>query len=113
MEPSPQGFDMRYVDARAELRRLQGEDDGAHVMTAAGSSEVKTLNIQSESIIEKVALNPQVFWCYHYVSSVPDPTSGKVLFGGDFGDYVSWATTYATEKFYGVSPMYATDMPSE
>ncbi|MFC1804010.1 hypothetical protein ACFL0D_08625 [Thermoproteota archaeon] len=80
MEPTPQGFDMRYVDPRAELRKLQSEKEGAHVMTAVGDNLIKTLNIPSDAIMKKVALNLQVFWCYQYVSIVKDPDSNKVLF---------------------------------
>ena len=57
-------------------------------LLARAGNMLKTLNIQTQAIMKKVALNPQVFWCFPYVSSVRD--SGMLMFSGDMGGHVSW-----------------------
>ena len=74
---------------------------------------IKIIPLEFESIMKKVALNPLVFQCYNYVNTVRDPETGADLYDGDFADYISWCVIWATEKFYGVSPSFIIDLPSE
>jgi len=67
------GYRSTFVDPRAELNKIYGEDEGSRVMTSVGGQMLNTLNIQTQAIMKKVALNAQVFWCFQYVSSVRDP----------------------------------------
>ena len=69
---------------------------------AAGIADdlLDTVKLQTQAILKKVALNPSVFQCYQYVSNVRDPATNKVLFSGDFGDYISWSVVFATRVFY-------------
>lgn len=48
------------------------------------------LDVNTRAILKKVALNPSVFWGFQYVTSQFDGETGRVLFGGDIGDSLSW-----------------------
>ena len=65
-----------------------GEEEGYDIFAQVGGNIINTVSIQSQDILKKVALNPQVFWCYQYFSKTYDPDMGKVLFGGDNGDNI-------------------------
>jgi hypothetical protein len=73
---------------------------------------LESVKVNTQAILRKVALNPSVYQCFQYVSNVRDLESGRVLFGGDFGDYISYCVLYATRNIYGVEPSFIVDLPS-
>ena len=70
-------------------------------MNKARESMMSQLEITTQSIIKKVALNPNVFWLFSYVTSVLDPDEQIPLFTGDLDDFVSFCVRFAGEAYYG------------
>lgn len=99
-------------DPRQELARIQVEEQGAAVFENVRENMFTQLNVSTQSIIKKVALNPSVFWLYSYVTSVLDPDEQIPLFIGDLGDFVSFCVRFAGEAYYGVVPTFVTNRPS-
>ena len=100
------------VNPNAELRRLREESQGSDVLDAVNKNMIEQLQLTTQSIIKKVALNPTVFWLYQYVKSVRDPIAGIPLFEGDMGDFLSFCARFTGEAYYGVVPTYLTNRPS-
>ncbi len=63
------------VNPNAELHRLRASSQDTHVMNRVRDSMMDQLEISTQSIIKKVALNPSVFWTYSYVTSARAPHS--------------------------------------
>ncbi len=100
------------VNPNAELRRLREVGQDVQVMNKVRESMMSQLEITTQSIIKKVALNPSVFWTYSYVTSVNDPDEGIPLFDGDLGDFVSFCVKFTGEAYFGVVPTIMTNRPS-
>jgi hypothetical protein len=81
-------------------------------MNKVQESMMSQLEITTQSIIKKVALNPNVFWLFSYVTSVLDPDEQIPLFTGDLDDFVSFCVRFAGEAYYGVVPTFVTNRPS-
>jgi len=73
---------------------------------------IEQLELTTRSIIKKVALNPNVFLIYSYVTSVLDPDEQIPLFIGDLGDFVNFCVRFTGEAYYGVVPTFVTNRPS-
>ena len=95
------------VNPNAELRRLREVGQDVQVMNKVRESMMSQLEITTQSIIKKVALNPNVFWLFSYVTSVLDPDEQIPLFTGDLDDFVSFCVRFAGETYYGVVPTCA------
>jgi hypothetical protein len=108
--PQGRGQYAEVVNPDAVLIKARDERNQANYMDNIAEATLNNLSMTTQAILKKVALNPSVF---HYVSNVRDPDTGAKLFNGDFGDYISWAVMWATDKFYGVQPSYMVDRPSE
>jgi hypothetical protein len=111
--PQGRGQYAEVVNPDTVLIKARDEKNQANYMDNIAEATLNNLSMTTQAILKKVALNPSVFQCFQYVSNVRDPDTGAVLFNGDFGDYISWAVLWATDKFYGVQPSYMVDRPSE
>jgi len=100
------------VNPIAELRRLTKETQGNAILDNVNKNMIEMLEISTQSIIKKVALNPTVFWIHQYVTSVKDQNTGLPLFTGDIGDFLSFCVRFTGEAYYGVVPTYVTNRPS-
>ncbi len=100
------------MNPHAELRRLRASSQDVQVMNKVRESMMSQLEITTQSIIKKVALNPSVFWTYSYVTSVNDPDEGIPLFEGDLGDFVSFCVKFTGEAYFGIVPTIMTNRPS-
>lgn len=68
---------------------------------------IQTLNTNVEGILRKTALNPELFLCYSFATTMKDPRTGNKLFEGDFADFINSHVLLAMKLIYGYVPMMA------
>ena len=100
------------VNPMAELQRLSSQAQGDAILQNVNKHMIEQLEISTQAIIKKVALNPTVFWLFQYVTSIRDKDTGLPLFVGDIGDFLSFCARFTGEAYYGVVPTYVTNRPS-
>ena len=100
------------VNPMVELQRLSSQAQGDNILKHVNKNMIEQLEISTQAILKKVALNPTVFWLFQYVTSVKDKNTGLPLFVGDIGDFLSFAARFTGEAYYGVVPTYVTNRPS-
>jgi len=100
------------VNPLAELQRLSSQAQGDAILQNVNKHMIEQLEISTQAIIKKVALNPTVFWLFQYVTSIRDKNTGLPLFVGDIGDFLSFCARFTGEAYYGVVPTYVTNRPS-
>jgi len=78
------------VNPIAELQRISSQAQGDAILQNVNKNMIEQLEISTQAIIKKVALNPTVFWLHQYVTSIRDKSTGLPLFVGDIGDFLSF-----------------------
>jgi hypothetical protein len=70
----------------AVLRELEEQEEPDEEFKRISQNMWTLLDVNTQAIMKKVALNPSVFWGFQYVISAKDPDTGIVLFSVDIGD---------------------------
>ena len=102
------------VDPRQELLTIKREAQGDEIMGAVGEHMIQQLSVHTQAIIKKVALNPNVFQCWQFVSSARDQDTGDPFIPPtwDLGDFINHCVLWTTENEYGVVPTVLFNRPS-
>ena len=66
----------------------------------------ENVGIQTQAIMKKVGLNPDVFQCYSWLRSKVDAETGEYIMrrSMDIGEFVNWCVKYTMQEAFGYVP---------
>ena len=91
----------RVVNPRDYVKPTEG------VGSRISEISMKTIDVQMEGLLRKVALNPEVYMSYTFALNKIDPTTGNSFFEGDLADFINQCVKTTMLIVFGYAPTMA------